>query len=230
MPDIWIDSKDGRFQAYLATKRHTRGPGILLIHEMFGVNQAMRDLADDLSLLGHIVVCPDLFWRIKPGIKLGYSEAETTEALGYLEKFDVDKGVADLTATLGSMRRMVGGRGAIGAVGYGIGGLLSYLMMARSDVECGVSYYGIGVENHLDEAQKITKPFLMMMAGQDRYVPPDAQEKIRLALESHETLSLQRFVEQQHGFARIGGAEQHVDAAQIANDMTAKFLYQHLFS
>ncbi len=66
---IKINTADGgSFSAYVANKKGVQGRAILLIQEIFGVNQTMRDLADDFSLLGYVVVCPDLFcltsgWR-----------------------------------------------------------------------------------------------------------------------------------------------------------------------
>jgi carboxymethylenebutenolidase len=228
MPDIWIDTQDGKFQAHVAIKRDSEGPGILLIQEIFGVNETMRNLADDLSLLGYVVVCPDLFWRIKPGIRLDPESADQrNQAFEYYKLFDVDKGITDLKATLAHLRGLPGFIGKVGAIGYCLGGKLAYLMMTRSDIDCGVSYYGVGIENLLDEAANITKPFMMMMAGKDRFVPPEAQEKIRLALQSH-SVSLHRFPDQEHAFARVGGEHHHPGAAKVANEMAAGFLQKHL--
>lgn len=46
------------------------GPGILMLQEIFGVNQVMRELCDGFAADGYIAVAPDLFWRIEPGIQL----------------------------------------------------------------------------------------------------------------------------------------------------------------
>jgi len=229
MSDIWIDTADGKFQAYVAIKRDAHDAGILLIQEIFGVNETMRSLADDLSLLGYVVVCPDLFWRLKPGIQLdANSAADRTQAFEYLKRFDVDRGVDDLKATLAHMRGLPGFDGKVGAVGYCLGGKLAYLMMTRSDIDCGVSYYGVGIENLLDEAIGIDRPLMMLMAGKDRFVPPEAQEKIRLALQAHPSISLHRFPDQEHGFARVGGDHHHPEAAKVANQMATGFLHKHL--
>lgn len=73
MPDIQIIAADGgSFSAYLAMPAPksdgTPAPGLVLIQEIFGVNQVMRDLADGYARQGYIVACPDLFWRIEPGV------------------------------------------------------------------------------------------------------------------------------------------------------------------
>src|ERR1700743_2614071 len=94
---VTIKGKDGDFTAYLASPGSGRGPGIVVIQEIFGVNQVMRDIADGLASRGFFALVPDLFWRIKPGIELtDQSEADWKEAFGLFQKFDVEKGVADV--------------------------------------------------------------------------------------------------------------------------------------
>ena len=101
MPDIKINGKDGSFMAYQSGKS---GPGIVLIQEIFGVNKVMRDLADGFARQGYVVVCPDLFWRQKPGIQItDQSEAEWAQAFDLYKGFNEAKGVEDLAATLVSL-------------------------------------------------------------------------------------------------------------------------------
>ena len=72
MAEIQVKAKDGsgQFTAYVAKPASGKGPGILLIQEIFGVNKVMRDLADGFARQGYVVACPDLFWRQKPGIQI----------------------------------------------------------------------------------------------------------------------------------------------------------------
>lgn len=217
----------GSFDAYVANKKGVTGPTIVLIQEIFGVNTVMRELADDFSLLGYVVVCPDLFWRIKPGIRLDkYDEAEWKQAFEYFQKFDVDKGVDDLKATLAHVRASIGGK--VGTVGYCLGGKMAYLMMTRSDVDAGVSYYGVGIEQLLGEAGNIKKPYMMHIAAKDRFVPPEAQEKIKAEMAKNDLVEINIFEEQDHAFARVGGDNWDFKAAKIANELTAKFLEKYL--
>ncbi|WP_175980546.1 dienelactone hydrolase family protein [Burkholderia sp. BCC1630] len=81
---IDIDSHDGkRFRAYLAAPAQGSGPGIVLLQEIFGINDYMRTMADRFAEEGYVVLVPDLFWRMKPGVEFGYGEADFKEALGY---------------------------------------------------------------------------------------------------------------------------------------------------
>jgi carboxymethylenebutenolidase len=83
MPDIQITASDGgSFSAYLAMPATTPAAGLVLIQEIFGVNQVMRDLADGYAKQGYMVACPDLFWRIEPGVQItDQSQAEWTRHL-----------------------------------------------------------------------------------------------------------------------------------------------------
>src|SRR3984957_14879147 len=86
MAGQWIDiaARDGgTFKAYLTVPASGSGPGILLLQEIFGVNKSMREVADYYAEEGYVVLAPDLFWRLEPGIELGYSEADFNKAFGF---------------------------------------------------------------------------------------------------------------------------------------------------
>ena len=229
MAQTTVRANGGTFEAYVASPRDVPGPALLLIQEIFGVNQTMRRLADDLSLLGYTVVCPDIFWRIKPGIQLNtYSPDEWKQAFGLFQKFDVDTGVDDLKATLKHMRQMENVSGKVGTVGYCLGGKLAYLMATRSNADCNVSYYGVGIQDLLDEAKSIKKPYLMHIAGKDQFVPPAAQQKIQAGLKGNTHVTIHLYPEQDHAFARGGGDHYDKDVAMVANDRTAAFFKTQL--
>jgi len=143
MPGTWIDvsaADGGNFAAFLAKPEGATGPGIVLIQEIFGVNQVMRDIAVDLSRLGYIVLCPDLFWRQEPRVDItDQTDAEWKKAFELFQGFDQDKGVEDLRATLDVLRGRDDCTGKAGCVGYCLGGKLAYLMAARSAITASAS-------------------------------------------------------------------------------------------
>ena len=229
MPDITMTGADGTFGAYLAQPGTTPAPGILVIQEIFGVNQVMRDICDGLAAQGYLACCPDLFWRIEPGIQItDKTDAEWQRAFELFNAFDVEKGVEDLTATLAQLRGHEACTGKVGSVGYCLGGKLAYLMAARSDTDCNVAYYGVGLDDLLGEAGKITRPLLMHVAAKDQFVPAEAQEKIKAALNAHPQVTLHIYEDQDHAFAREGGAHYDNDAATLANGRTAAFFEGNL--
>ena len=184
MAEITIQAADGgSFSAYLAVPKAGKGPGMVVIQEIFGVNAVMRGISDNLAAQGYTAICPDLFWRMKPGIQLtDQTEAEWKLAVGYFGRFDADKGAADLKATLAALRKHPACSGKVGAVGYCLGGKLAYFMATRSDADCSVGYYGVGIQDQLGEAKNLKKPLMLHIAEKDQFVPSEAQAKIKAAL------------------------------------------------
>lgn len=218
MPDITIEGPDGAFSGYLAIPAKTPAPGIVVAQEIFGVNKVMRDVCDWLAGEGYLACCPDIFWRIEPGIQLtDKSEAEWARAFELFGLFDVDKGIEDMKATLALMRRQENCTGKAGSIGYCLGGKLAFLMAARSDADCNVGYYGVGLNELLDEAANISTPLLLHMASKDGFVPPEAQEQIKAGLAGNPNVSLHVYEGQDHAFARIGGEHYNKAAADLAN-------------
>jgi carboxymethylenebutenolidase len=231
MPDIRVNAMDGgSFSAYLAEPSGSaRAPGIVVIQEIFGVNAVMRVIADKLAAQGYLALCPDLFWRQEPGIQItDRTDVEWQKAFELFKGFDLEKGVGDLIATLGHLRRMPRCSGKVGSVGYCLGGKLAYLMSTRSDSDCNVSYYGVGIEGLLGEAVKIRRPLLLHIAGLDQFVPPAAQELIRTGLAGNRAVSMHVYADNDHAFAREGGKHYSFAAAKLANDRSAAFFKQHL--
>src|ERR1700722_12738225 len=107
MASITIKAADGSgsFAAYTAEPKAKPTGVVVLIQEIFGVNQAMRNTAAWVADIGFIAVCPDLFWRIEPGIDItDKSEAEWKRAFELFQTFDQAKGIEDLRATVAACR------------------------------------------------------------------------------------------------------------------------------
>jgi carboxymethylenebutenolidase len=230
MTDVTIRAADGgSFSAYLATPKSGKGPGIVLIQEIFGVNKVMRDLADGYAAQGYTVMCPDLFWRQEPGIQItDKSEAEWKRAFELFQGFNVDKGVEDLKATLAALRKHPACSGKVGSVGYCLGGKLVSPMVTRSDADCNVGYYGVGIQDSLNEAKNIKKPLLLDIAEKDQFVPPPAQTKIKEGLGANKLVTIYTYPGADHAFARVGGQHYDKKAADLANQRTAEFFKKHL--
>ena len=174
MAGQWIDiaaADGGSFKGYLAVPASGSGPGILLLQEIFGVNSSMRETADYYAEEGYVVLAPDLFWRMEPGVDLGYTEADFNKAFGYFQRFDADQAIKDSADALKVLRARPECVGKVGALGFCLGGKLAYLAAARTDVDCAVSYYGVGIEADLGEAGKIKGPIVFHFAELDRFAP-----------------------------------------------------------
>ena len=230
MSSVTINAADGgTFSAYLAQPDQETAPGILVIQEIFGVNKVMRDLCDGFAAQGYVALCPDLFWRQEPGIDItDQSEEEWNQAFSLYQGFDEAAGVQDLIASLAFLREYPRCSGKAGSVGFCLGGKLAYLMATRSDADCSVGYYGVGIEDALDETGKIDKPLMLHIAEKDQFCPPEAQAKIIAAMQSASTVAVHSYSGVDHAFARIGGAHYDQEAADLANNRTAAFFTENL--
>lgn len=224
-----IKTEDGQFAAYVARPSNPKAPAIVVIQEIFGVNAVMRSVCDELAAAGFLAVCPDLFWRIEPGVDItDQSEAEWKKAFELYNAFDVEAGVKDIAATIDHVRGLPEVNGKVGAVGFCLGGLLAYLTAARTDADASVAYYGVGIEKHLVESEKQAHPLLMHIAEEDQFVPKEAQALILAQLKNHPQVEIHTYPGRDHAFARQGG--EHYDAAdaKLASGRTLAFFTQHL--
>jgi carboxymethylenebutenolidase len=227
--DITIKSEGGDFSGYLAAPESGKGPGIVVIQEIFGVNQVMRDLTDGFAARGYFALCPDLFWRIKPGVQItDKTDAEWKEAFDLMGKFNADTGMKDVQATITQLRGTDGCTGKVGAVGYCLGGMLAYLSATRTDSDASAGYYGVNIQTLLGEAANIRKPLMLHIAGKDGFVPPPAQKQVSDGLKGNPLVTIHLYPEMDHAFARIGGAHYDQANADLANGRTATFFRQHL--
>lgn len=226
---LTIKTPDGEFSAYVVRPAAAKAAAVVVIQEIFGVNAVMREVTDWLAGEGYLAICPDLFWRIEPGIDItDKTKAEWDRAFELFGLFDAEKGVKDIAATLSAIRADPGCNGKVGAVGYCLGGKMAYLTATRTDVDAAVSYYGVGLDALTSEARTIRKPLLMHIAGEDGFVPKEAQAAIHAALDGNPLITLHDYPGRDHAFARHGG--EHYDAADAdkANARTLAFFKGNL--
>lgn len=214
----------GSFSAYLAEPQHKPAGAVVLIQEIFGVNQAMRDITNWVADLGFIAICPDLFWRIEPGIDItDKTEAEWKKAMELFQKFDQASGIEDLKATLAAARKLPGCNGKAGTMGYCLGGRLAFMMAEQSDADVNVSYYGVGLDNLLGDIGKVRAPLLVHIADQDEFFPPEGRAKVAQETRGHQQITCYNYPAN-HAFARVGGTHWHGLSAAIANGRSAEAL------
>lgn len=226
---VSISTPDGAFQAYVARPKAAKAPAVVVLQEIFGVNQVMRDITDGLAAEGYLAICPDLFWRIEPGIDItDKSEAEWKRAFELFNAFDVDAGVEDIQATITAIRKDGQCNGKVGAVGFCLGGLLAFLAATRTDVDAAVSYYGVGIETRTPEAEKLAEPLLLHIAEEDQFVPKEAQAAILRDLKNHPQVEIHTYHGRDHAFARHGGEHYNEHDARLAGGRTLQFFQRTL--
>jgi carboxymethylenebutenolidase len=211
--DITITGKDGTFSGYLALPPGGKGPGVVVIQEIFGINPWVRSVADWYASQGYIALAPDLFWRLKPGVQLDpMKDEEFQMGLDYMGKFNMDQGVSDIQTSITTLRTWQGSTGKVGHLGFCMGGFLAFLTAARTDSDACASYYGGGTHTVLGEAAKIKRPTLLHLAGDDGYIPPAAQEQIKDGVKGNTNITVHVYPGTKHGFCRATDPR-HYDAA-----------------
>ena len=224
-----ITTSDGTFSGYLALPDSGSGPGLVVIQEIFGVNQVMRDFCDFYAANGFVAFCPDLFWRLSPGIDItDQSKEEWAQAFELFGKFDRSTGLEDISASLKMLRDHDAVTGKVGTVGYCLGGYMAYLSSCRTQTDASVGYYGVSIQDSLEEAKNIQTPLMLHIAEKDEFVSPDQQRMIKDGLASHAMVTIHSYADQDHAFARPNGAHYNETASKLANDRTIAFFNTHL--
>ncbi len=217
------------FDAYVAQPEGEATAAIIVIQEIFGVNEGIRRKCDNWAKAGYLAFAPDLFWRIRPHIELDADvPAEMEEALGLIGQFDQEQAVRDLEATIKAARVALGGSGKVGLVGYCLGGRLAFMAACRTDGDAFVGYYGVGIDGLLDEQHAIGKPVLLHVPTADHFVGPDVQKAMHEGLAANRHVILHDYEGLDHGFAAEMGKRRDEEGAVLADGRTADFFAEHL--
>jgi carboxymethylenebutenolidase len=176
------------------------GPGLVILQEIFGVNEHIRAVADQYAADGYCVIAPDIFWREGRKIELAYDPQGFERGLGLLGKLNIDQTAIDLQATVSALKRQSACTGKVGSLGFCMGGLLSFIAAAEAGVDTAVCYYGGGIHQHLDRAKKIRCPVLFHFADQDAYIPQQAVAAVRKSLGGRKNVRVIVHAGVDHGF------------------------------
>ncbi len=222
---VSIASHDGQaFDAYLSLPPKGVGPGLVIIQEIWGVNQHIRTVADQYALDGYVVLAPDVFWRQQPRVDLQYNEADTELAYQYMKNLDGAHAVLDLQATAQALRARAEVNDKIASIGFCMGGRLSYALAATGAVDAAVCYYGGGIQNQLELAAQIEVPILFHYAALDAHIPATAVGAVQQAFAGRSNAQFQIYPEVGHGFNCWGRPLYHQRAAALARGRTLQWL------
>jgi carboxymethylenebutenolidase len=220
---------DAHFDVYIARPEGTPKGAIVVIQEIFGVNEGIRRKCDNWAKAGYLALAPDLFWRIEPHIELDADIPEQMQqALGLFPKFDQDNGIRDIEATIKAARSDLGEGGKVGLVGYCLGGRLAFMAACRTDGDAFVGYYGVGIDGLLNEQHAIGKPVLLHIPTEDGFVSTEVQQKMHEGLKDNRHVTLHDYEGLDHGFAAEMGNRRDETAAQLADGRTADFFAANL--
>ena len=222
-----LDGK-GTMPAYVVKPAGTTRGAIIVIQEIFGVNPGIAKKTEDWAAAGYLAVAPDVFWRQQPGLEFNPDiPEEFQQAITFMMKHDFDFGIQDVEAVIHWIRRTQG-VGKVGLEGFCMGGKIAYMAAARTDIDASVGYYGVGIDQMLNESHAIAKPLLLHVPTADGFVPPAAQHTMHAGLDDNAHVTIHDYAGLDHGFADTFGARRDVDGAKLAEKRTAEFFAANL--
>jgi carboxymethylenebutenolidase len=222
----------GEFDAYRALPESGRGPGLLVFQEIFGINDNIREICDRLAGRGYVVLAPDMFWRLEPRFERK-DESDLQTCMALAQRFDIEAAVGDMTATFAHLRGMAECTGKVGALGFCLGGTLTYLCAttARVDgagLDAAVPYYGSGIHTMLDRADRLDCPTLFHYGDHDPYIPTEQVTAVETALADKPNVTV-RHHDAGHAFSNWDAPSMYDErAATEAWEQTYAFLVEHL--
>ena len=218
---ISIKMQDGfELSAYRSMPSAQSKGDVVVIQEIFGVNDHIGEVADGYAAQGYSAIAPALFDRIERDIELGYAQA------------DMGKGIElafqglEMAQTMKDLQSVVdygAAQGAVGVVGFCFGGLLTYLSACQlKGVAAASSYYGGGIAGVLDHQPKC--PLIMHFGELDAHIPMTDVDKIK---EANPRIPVHVY-DADHGFNCDHRASYSEQAAELALQRTLAHFDQHL--
>lgn len=173
-------------------------PGIVLLHELWGLNSQIKDLGARLACEGYVVIIPNLYGRIGGMVT---ANAEVGEAL--MGKLNETLALQDINSCCEFLNtRDYVKRNIHGVVGYGMGGTLALKFACqRKRLRGAVSYYGRMIQPETS-LKDLLCPVLYHHAGQDASVPAQEVERLRaLAAEYQKRIDIRTYADAPHAFS-----------------------------
>lgn len=216
---IGLAAADGhRLQAYEAAPAGAARGGVVVVQEIFGVNDHIRRVADGYAADGYRVIAPALFDRVRPGIELGYTDADIAEGRKIRGQLTFEQALADVEAA-----RKALGEGSIGIVGYCWGGTVTWLASARlQGFAAAASYYGGGIGQFAAEHPRC--PTQCHFGEKDHAIPLTEVAAVRDANPAVEVYTYPAG----HGFNCDARASFDAAAAKLARERTLEFFRKHI--
>ena len=226
----WIDIPAGNdsFGGYLALPKGGKGPAVIIIQEIFGVNSHIRSVADQYAQDGYVALAPDVFWRVQPRVELTYDGADRAKGIELMQKLKLDEAVADIGSAAAALRAMPEVTGKVAAIGYCFGGRLAFLAAAQGSLDGAVAYYGGGIHTQLDQVANVKVPMLFHYGELDAHIPLSDVGQIQERFAGRTDAEFHIYANADHGFNCSDRASYNQRAAALAHGRTLSFLGERL--
>ncbi|AEI38063.1 MAG: dienelactone hydrolase family protein [Zymomonas mobilis subsp. pomaceae] len=220
--------KSHEISAYYARPVGKAKGVILIIPEIFGINEGIRIRVDRWAKAGYVALAPDLFWNIAPNVELDPDiPEEMQQAMAYYNQLTLKEGLETVEAALIEAKHLAPTL-KVATVGYCLGGFLSFLMASENKVEAAIGYYGVSIDQHLDKLPSIKAALMLHFGGSDPFISKQAIEKIEKAFADQQNSLVYVYPEAGHGFATEKGKRRAELAAELADKRSFNFIEKAL--
>lgn len=229
----------GSMKAYLA--RPASGgphPAVIVWMEIFGVNSHIRDVTERVAREGYVAIAPNFFHRTAPDIEVGYDDAGMAAGIAQMGKLDADQMIADARAAVAYLRGRSDTTKKVGAMGFCIGGHMTYLTAAETDVAAAASFYGGGIAAPqgpggkpapIHRTNQMRGRIVCLFGGKDAMIPASQVDAIRAALREHGVRhEVVVYPEADHGFFCDQRPTYHAPSAKDAWERVKKLFAEEL--
>ena len=219
--NLTLTAEDGhKFAAYRANPSGAPRGGLVVVQEIFGVNQHIRKVADGFAADGYVAIAPALFDRVERNYESGYAPQDIERGRATRGKLSTDQAMMDVKATVKELQK-AGLK--VGVVGYCFGGTIAWLSATRIDgVSAAVGYYGGGVPDAKDEKPKC--PVILHFGETDASIPMEAVEQVKKAQPNVPVYVYPAG----HGFVCDERGSYHAESAKTARERTIEFFRKHV--
>ena len=208
---IQLTAADGHVLSAYAADPGDASRGLVVIQEIFGVNDHIRELVDRFAGLGFRTVAPALFDRVERDVELAYDADGVTRGRAIRAELAWDDSVSDMAAAVAH----VAAAGPVVVVGYCYGGSMAYLASTRLDVAAAAGYYGGQIVSFLEETPRC--PLILHFGEVDQAIPLDDVARIDAALPD---VDVHVYEGAGHGFNCDHRASYDAGAAELALERT----------
>ena len=199
-------SQGGAFDCYLALPQGSnKVPAIVLACAIVGVDQDLRDIADEFASHGYIAAAPDLFWRSVPG-PLPHGDSRTRPR-GQPRLDKIKAGEADMADTLAEIRKVPSHNGRAAAMGFCYGGPYAILGPKRLGYAAGLSCHGTQLLDYLPELDGVAAPVCIMWGDRDHQAPAPVLDAYRGVPAHMSNVEVHIFPNILHGYMMPGSPE-----------------------
>ena len=206
--------------AYVAEPDGKPWGGLVVVQEIFGVNQHIRSVTDRFAQEGYFSVAPALFDRVEPHVELTDGSEGMQKGIALAQKINIEDAVKDVEAALQYAAKETGKPAAV--VGYCYGGTLAWLAATRLSPAASVGYYGGQIGRFAQETPRA--PVLLHFGKQDQHIPQAEVAKVHAA---HPEVEIDWY-NAGHAFNNDTRASYDEKASKEAMARTLAFLNRHL--